>query len=344
MLSGITITCFAASYAVTLGLELSRLFLRASVRMALIVGFASAGLFAHTVYLVLQGSEALQAGETGVPLSSWYHWCLIAAWVVALIYLSMILNYPRTAVGLFVLPTALLLIALAYVFRGSDPFPGREAYAIWSTIHGLSLLLGTVTVLIGFLAGLMYLIHSYRLKHKLPPRQGFRLPSLEWLQTAGRRALLTSTLLLVIGLGSGIVMNAIQHRHEPDALPWTDPVVYTSGILLVWLVAASIFELFYKPARQGQKVAYLTFANFAFLMLVLGIVLFGPSQHATRTTRTPQTSSCRVPLLACPTVPCSTVPEVSGGWRLAEQDPARRPHEVPPVGPTFASHTMGGPR
>jgi hypothetical protein len=61
---------------------------------------------------------------------------------------------------------------------------------------------------------------------------------------------------------------------------WSDPVVISSGVLFLWLVAVMIFESFYKPARQGRKVAYLTMASFVFLGLALLFVLFGG--HASR--------------------------------------------------------------
>jgi hypothetical protein len=65
-----------------------------------------------------------------------------------------------------------------------------------------------------------------------------------------------------------------------DGVPWTDPVVWTSGGLFLWLAAALVFNLVYKPARQGQKVAYLTVASFVFLGMVLGVVWFAPTDHA----------------------------------------------------------------
>ena len=51
-------------------------------------------------------------------------------------------------------------------------------------LGGQLLLAGTVAVSFGFIAGIMYLVQSWRLKHKLPPQAGFKLPSLEWLQDA----------------------------------------------------------------------------------------------------------------------------------------------------------------
>ena len=89
------------------------------------------------------------------------------------------------------------------------------------------------------------------LKNKLPPNRGFKLPSLEWLQRINKRSLLFSTGLLAIGLLSGIVLNAARGS---GAVPWTDPVVVSSAVLFAWLIVATLFEYFYKPARQGRKV------------------------------------------------------------------------------------------
>ena len=163
------------------------------------------------------------------------------------------------------------------------PFPREQARHLWGQLHGLALLCGTVVVLLGFVAGIMYLVQSYRLKHKLPPRAGFQLPSLEWLQRINKFALYVSSGLLAVGLLSGIVLNVLKTAGQSGAVPWTDPVVISSGVLLVWLLASSIFEFAYRPAREGRKVAYLTLASFVFLAAVLGFVLFGSSQHAVAT-------------------------------------------------------------
>ncbi len=278
MLSGISITCFAASYALTLVLEASRLLFRAPVRHVIMLGITGAGLVAHTLYLVAQATDALHGGVA--PLSSWYHWCLMAAWVLAVAYLVVLIRRPQAAFGLFVLPLLLGSLGVAWLFRNAEPFAPQEAHLRWSMVHGLALLLGTASVALGFAAGVMYLVQSYRLKHKLPPRQGFVLPSLEMLRSANRWALYVSTALVAGGLVSGIVLNLINSLSDEAALPWTDAVVWTSGLLLAWLLGAIAFEHFYRPAREGRKVAYLMIASFLFLSLVLGIVLFVPSAHA----------------------------------------------------------------
>jgi hypothetical protein len=59
---------------------------------------------------------------------------------------------------------------------------------------------------------------------------------------------------------------------------WRDPLVVSSSAMLAWLAAAALFNLTYRAARQGRKVAYLTVASFLFLALVLGTLLV-EAQH-----------------------------------------------------------------
>lgn len=272
MLSGITITCFAASYGISLIAEASRLLFRAPVRMAVIILFTAAGLLAHSLFLL---ARTQVAGANIAPLSNWFDWCLIGAWILAAVYFLLAVRRLENAMGVFLLPAVLALIGLAVLLRGQPPFPRDAALGYWRVVHAGSLLLGTVSVLLGLIAGLMYLAQSYRLKNKLPPRPGFRLPSLEWLQRSNKLALVVSTGFLGIGLLAGIVMNS---GAAAGAVRWTDPVVLSSGVLFAWLITATLFEAFYKPARQGRKVAYLTLASFIFLALALVFVL--SSRHA----------------------------------------------------------------
>ena len=114
MLSGITITCFAASYFVTLLVELSRLFFRARIRTIVNIGSAAAGLFAHTLYLSARAQAAMEDQIT--PLSNWYDWCLIAAWIVAAAYFGLVVRRTENAVGVFLLPLVLSVQVFTQLF------------------------------------------------------------------------------------------------------------------------------------------------------------------------------------------------------------------------------------
>ena len=257
----ISLSCFAFSYAIAMILEISRLFFRAPVRILIIIGLTIAGIFAHTVYLWLKFQKDFSGGT---PMSSWYDWCLMVSLAVAITYAIIAIKKNENSVGIFFLPLILLLILVALFVKNQEAFTQSEATNVWAVTHGISLLLGTSAMIVAFIAGVMYLVHAFRLKKKLPPRSGFRLPSLEWLQQCNRQSLFYATGLIAAGLVSGVIMNALKSTENQTGIPWSDSVIISSGVLLVWLVTVTVFEAVYKPARQGRKIAYLTLASFVF--------------------------------------------------------------------------------
>jgi len=274
MLSGVQIICFASSYAVALALEFSRLLFRSGVRGAVMLGFAGAGLVAHSVFLYYRAIHT-----QGPPLSSTQDWYLVAAWVLVVVYLYLVYYHPKTAFGLFLLPLVLGLIGTAYCIASPEPFARKPASQVWGTIHGVSLALAVAALFVGFAAGVMYLYQVRRLRRKLPPLHGPRLPSLEWLQQANGRALIVAVVMLGVGVASGTILNLIRRSGLSDRLPWYDPFVLGTLITLCWLLLAVIVGKLYKPAAHGHKVAYLTVVSFILLVLALGAGLLLNTQH-----------------------------------------------------------------
>jgi len=271
----ISLSCFAFSYAIAMILEISRLFFRAPIRFLIIVGITIAGIFAHTVYLWLKFQKDFSGGT---PMASWYDWCLMVSLAVAITYAIIAIKKNENSVGIFFLPLVLLLILIALLIKNREAFTPSEATNVWAITHGISLLLGTSAMIVAFVAGVMYLVHAFRLKKKMPPRVGFRLPSLEWLEQCNRLSLFYATGLIAAGLVSGAIMNILQNSENHAGIPWTNSVILSSGALLFWLIGVTIFEALYKPARQGQKIAYLTLASFVFLVMVLSFTLM--AEHA----------------------------------------------------------------
>ena len=274
MLSGISVFCFAASYAVALALEATRLWFRSGVRGALMLGFAGAGLLAHTLFLAYRAAKASEA-----PLSSAFDWYLLAAWVVVAIYLYMIYYHPTAAVGIFVLPVVLAMIGMAQI-SDREPFPQDPAAQVWGILHGIFLLFGYVAVVVGFLAGVMYLLQARRLKRRQLPAGRLRLPSLEWLDGVNGRAIVLSAIFVAAGFVSGMVLNAVNHRQQLDYVPWNDPIVWRLGGMMAWLIVAALFSQLYRPANHGRKVAYLTVASFIFLAFTAILRPFVASEHS----------------------------------------------------------------
>ena len=152
MLTGISLVCFSTSYAITLALEVSRLFFRMPIRVVVMLLFAVIGLAMQTLYLY---NRANTPGLASVPLSNWHDWYVIAAWVLAAAYIFLAASRPQTSVGLFLLPVVLMLLGVAYAFPQDLSLPQTSAQNAWGIAHGILLLLGTIAVSLGFVAGLM---------------------------------------------------------------------------------------------------------------------------------------------------------------------------------------------
>src|SRR5262249_35808950 len=109
----VTLFCFAASYAVALGLELWHLYRRRPVHQLAANLFGAAGLLAQTIYLAVQRP----------PLAWQFGLLLVLAWILAVFYLVGALLHSRQAWGIFVLPVILILIGLAFAME-----PTKEEY------------------------------------------------------------------------------------------------------------------------------------------------------------------------------------------------------------------------
>lgn len=274
-LSGVSMVCFTCSYGIALALEFSRIYFRLPVRLFVLFAFLGVGLFTHAVYLGAGASR-----PDAAPFSTWHDWCLVAAWLLAAAYFVSELRRPATMQGVFFLPVVLALVGASYFLKDQPPFARSQSIYAWGMLHGISLLVGTTTVAIGFVGGLMYLVQSNRLRQKIPLKEGLKLPTLEWLQAFTERMLVVSSAMIGLGLLTGVIMNTVSHANDSANLPWSDPVVWSSAILFGWLAGMSAFNAVYRPARQGRKVAYLVVASFLFLAIELAIVFFAPSKHA----------------------------------------------------------------
>jgi ABC-type uncharacterized transport system permease subunit len=267
------------SYSIALFLEIYCLKSRKVRPRALIGAVALAAALPHGLYLLRNSSAA----QLSLSTADWLLW---AAWLIAIVYFAALFYLPRSPTGIVLLPITLVLILSSH-WANTEPLASGQSLHIWGMVHGLMLMAGTVTVCVGFLAGLMYLAQSYALKHARSSANGLRLPSLEWLERVNSRTLALSALLIALGFISGVVMSVAKHRGEATYAWWTDPVVLSLAAMMLWLFAAEVFRLVYPAARQGRKVAYLTLASFVFLVIALTSFTLLDTVHGPKSDRTP---------------------------------------------------------
>jgi hypothetical protein len=193
--------------------------------------------------------------------------------------LFLIYYHPRNTLGVFLLPLVLGLIGMAWFVVSPEPFARQPASQVWGGIHGASIGLAAAAMLFGFASGMMYLRQDHRLKHKIPPGKGLKLPSLEWLQRVTIRAMVTSTVLVGIGVLTGMVLNLIDRREPAERLRWFDPFVLGTTLMFFWLLFTVHVSYLFRHARRGRLVAYLAVLSFLILVIVLAAGLLLNSRH-----------------------------------------------------------------
>lgn len=253
-LDGITQLCFAASYSIALVMELLRLagssrFPRVS---ALIAG--AAGLFAHTVYLLLQQpSPASPAGSL-----------MLLSWVLAIFYLYGSIHHPRAAWGVFVLPVVLILVGIAALMTDMGALSSLSGEKFWGNMHGTLLFLGAVGVSVGFLASVMYLIQARRLRAKTAPMTGIPLLSLERLERMNRHGIDWAFPFLTAGLLLGALLMYF------NKVPITDwAALKVAGTVGLWLVALLLMYMRYGAHLPGRRLAVWTIVTFGLMLVTL---------------------------------------------------------------------------
>jgi Na+/glutamate symporter len=82
-----------------------------------------------------------------------------------------------------------------------------------------------------------------------------------------------------LGIVSGIMLNLVRRGPQSSGVAWNDPAVLSTILMFAWLLAAVLAGRFYRPAREGRKVAYMTVVSFVFLVIALGIGLLLQSGH-----------------------------------------------------------------
>lgn len=269
ILHKISVTCFFTSYLVALVLELSRWIGQYRFREPAFLFMMGLGIFTHVSYLFLRVFDS-RIDESGGLLSSWAEWSILLALGLAICFLIAYFRRSDTIISFFFLPLILLTIGLGIQIGGWESFSRTEAVNAWRSIHGLAMMIGTGAVLVGFLAGVMNLVQSWRLKKKRAGSAGFRLPTLETLDRTSRRSLVTSTAAVAVGVIAGIIMNL----NETGQVSWSGGGVILSLVLFLWLLAATATEFLYSPVSRGRKAFYLTLASLGFLVLALLGVMY----------------------------------------------------------------------
>jgi hypothetical protein len=123
---------------------------------------------------------------------------------------------------------------------------------------------------------MMYYVQARRLKHLGSSANTIRLPTLEYLQSMGRKCILGSAGAVGFGVVSGAIMNLTQDGQ----VAWTDRGILLTSGLFVWLCMAATAQWASSKLGRGEWTAAMSVLSFVIVVIALAVVVSTP--HGTR--------------------------------------------------------------
>ncbi|MBY0586857.1 cytochrome c biogenesis protein [bacterium] len=269
--SRISLLCFGASYAISMVAELFRFLWPHRWVRWIATGSALAGMLAQTLFLVHKGWLSQR-----IPISNQFESLVFVSWLMAMVYLYLILRDRRLSAGIFVLPITIGLVGMAASLSPEEAGASDAGNTVLSATHGLTLLVGTVVMVIATVVAVMYLVKLRQLRRGSVFSR-VRLPALERLDRLNLAAVYLAWPLLTIGLGLGFMLHHLKI---------SDPKVIST--LIAWFILTVLAHYRYQPEHRGPRVAVLTIvAGLAVLVSFLGDPIFGTAHLRDRSTHLP---------------------------------------------------------
>ncbi|MDR2169576.1 MAG: hypothetical protein LBP59_05495 [Planctomycetaceae bacterium] len=279
--------CCVIFYAIAFLFELSRFFLRWSLRNIFVLIGVIIGFVAHTIFLYYNHHITTQDYINGAKI-----YFLMTSWILVLIYFYLSCYHRQIPFGLFFLPIASLLIIggviTTHISTAEQINSGGAASDIAAAVlndhkspllkmlHAITFLLATLSICIGFVAGLFYLVQDWRLRHKRPVGI-LTLPSIEWSSSICRKTLGASTFILAATIYFGWLL--LPQPKTQNIIALFDPLVAGTILMFIFLILFSGILPLHIFKTEGKQVAILTLITFAFLTLTLSCGILTKNSH-----------------------------------------------------------------
>ena len=211
-------------------------------------------------------AEGVEQGR--FPLTNISEYLLVLAWAMLSLHVFAWYRQRVWVAGLVLPPISLIALVVAWNLlpvNVTEPSVNpRGLFVVHTTLSTL----GIAALGLAFTMSVIYLIQDRGLKSKRRLSVLQRLPALGTCELLGYHALIVGFILLSLGMGAGVLMNANLH----DRL-WV-PGFKQLFAALAWVVFAAVIVSRAAVGFRGRKSAYLTIAGFVLgLLTVFGMTL-----------------------------------------------------------------------
>lgn len=211
-------------------------------------------------------ARGLRTGQ--VPLTDVAEYLLFLGLAVMTLYLLLWFRWRVDAAGIVLPPIAAAAGFGALALLGTTTALPVARPRGWLLFHTTVSTLGMATLVVALAMSLIYVFQDRAIKARRTLKFLNRLPPLDRCDHIGFQALAIGFVLLSVGIGAGVVVNASVHGRF-----WVPGIKQTLPVL-AWLVFAGVLAARFKLGFRGRKSAYLTIAGVVLgLLTIAGMTL-----------------------------------------------------------------------
>lgn len=224
------------------------------------LGAAIAGLILHLFYFAMRWTEGGR-----IPVTTFFEAINALGFGIVIVFLIMEIRYRIPALGSFMLPLVIALMAPAALMSGRIEELKPILRSGWLGVHTSLAVLGDAAFAFACIVSIMYLIQERQLKHKRLGAIFHRLPPLDIMDTISYKAQSIGWPLFTLGMVTGSIW-----ANSAWGTYWSWDVKETWS-LFVWLIYLVLLHL-RTMGWRGRKMAYLSIAGFLFVMISFFVV------------------------------------------------------------------------
>ena len=261
----------AVIYIITAAIGLIQLFSGGKKYQHLMLPFVSLAVSLEALILIFR-AVSIKA----LPLTGLFESLIVLTLIFSLLYLFLNIFIQQVWFSSLTVWIILVLYLIAGIFAQPAAEPLKIARTPWALLHGISMILGGVSIILAALSSFLYLIGRKRLKSKEVMKVIGRVPNIEKLEHMSLFGVQAGFVFITIGIIGGLGLVAASGR---DFTAWLMDLKVIF-ILAAWILSGTILILNHLFKLKGNIKVFLTLVLFVFVVFaIIGVTLLSTTQH-----------------------------------------------------------------
>ena len=216
------------------------------------------------------------ASIKALPLTGLFESLIVLTIVFGIVYLFLNIFIQQVWFSSVMVWIILVLFLIAGIFAQPATEPLKIAATPWALVHGISMILGGVSIILAAASSFLYLLGRNKLKSKEIVKVIGRVPNIEKLENMALFGIKAGFVFITIGIIGGFGLVATSGR---DFVSWLVDLKVIF-IIVSWILLGTILILNHLLTLKGNAKAFLTLAIFIFVVFaIVGVTLLGATQH-----------------------------------------------------------------